>query len=69
MSAPILKDGVLHEKGKDMDIKESIVVNGVILHQASNGLWVNSEGSSGYHAHFTGAWVCYTDGHLCECGE
>ena len=50
-------------------IKETIVVNGVILHEASNGLWVDSEGSSGYHAHFTGAWVCYKCGHLCECGE
>ena len=23
----------------------------------------------GYRTHFTGAWVCYTCGHLCECGE
>ena len=23
----------------------------------------------GYRAHFTGAYVCYTCGHLCECGE
>ena len=23
----------------------------------------------GYFAHFTGAWICYTCGHLCECGE
>ena len=21
----------------------------------------------GYHAHFTGAYVCYTCGNLCEC--
>jgi len=21
----------------------------------------------GYHTHFTGAYVCYTCGHLCEC--
>lgn len=25
--------------------------------------------SYGYFAHFTGAYVCYTCGHLCECGE
>lgn len=25
--------------------------------------------ATGYRAHFTGAWVCYTCGHLCECGE
>ena len=23
----------------------------------------------GYHAHMGGGYVCYTDGHLCECGE
>lgn len=23
----------------------------------------------GYSAHFSGAYVCYTCGHLCECGE
>jgi hypothetical protein len=23
----------------------------------------------GYHAHFSGAYVCYTCGVLCECGE
>lgn len=23
----------------------------------------------GYHAHFTGAYVCYTCGVYCECGE
>jgi hypothetical protein len=52
-----------------MDIRESKVVNGIILHENGRGLWVNSEGDSGYHAHFTGAWVCYSCGHLCECGE
>lgn len=24
---------------------------------------------SGYRTHFTGAWVCYSCGHLCDCGE
>jgi hypothetical protein len=30
-----------------------------------------SEGARyyGYHTHFTGAYVCYTCGHLCDCGE
>jgi hypothetical protein len=23
----------------------------------------------GYRTHFTGAYVCYSCGHLCECGE
>jgi len=27
------------------------------------------ESAKGYTAHFTGAYVCYTCGHLCDCGE
>lgn len=23
----------------------------------------------GYRTHFTGSYVCYTCGHLCDCGE
>lgn len=23
----------------------------------------------GYNAHMSGAWVCYTCGHLCDCGD
>lgn len=23
----------------------------------------------GYRAHFSGAYVCYTCGHLCDCGD
>jgi hypothetical protein len=23
----------------------------------------------GYNAHFSGAYVCYTCGHLCDCGD
>lgn len=48
---------------------ETKIVNGVQLVKNSNGLWVNSEGSSGYHTRLSGAWVCYSCGHLCECGE
>jgi len=52
------------------EIAVAIEINGQLLHQRSrNGLWVNSEGDSGYHAPFTGAWICYYCGHLCECGE
>lgn len=31
----------------------------------------DSEGyrSYGYHARWGGAYICYTCGHLCECGE
>lgn len=24
---------------------------------------------NGYHTHLGGLWVCYTCGHLCDCGE
>jgi hypothetical protein len=51
------------------EIAVALMINGQLLHQTSNGLWVNGEGDSGYHTHFTGAWVCYYCGHLCECGE
>ena len=50
-------------------ILETKLVNSVQLVKNSNGLWVNGEGDSGYHTHFTGVWVCYNCGHLCECGE
>lgn len=35
------------------EIAVAITINGQLLHQNSNGLWVNSEGDSGYHTHFT----------------
>jgi hypothetical protein len=27
------------------------------------------EKAYGYKTHFTGAYVCYTCGHLCDCGD
>lgn len=30
---------------------------------------IDSLGRYGYRAHFSGAYVCYSCGHLCECGE
>ena len=27
-----------------------------------------AENPKGYRAHFTGAWICYTCGALCDCG-
>jgi hypothetical protein len=46
----------------------------------SDGAKLNDEGrycveiepglfAYGYRTHFTGAWICYNCGHLCECGE
>jgi len=31
--------------------------------------YIDSLGRYGYTAHFTGAYICYTCGHVCECGE
>jgi len=32
-------------------------------------LEVEGERRYGYRAHLSGTYVCYTDGHYCECGE
>jgi hypothetical protein len=34
----------------------------------SLGIWVDSAGERGYKTFYTGAYVCYSCGHLCECG-
>ena len=31
-------------------------------------IWVDSAGERGYRTYITGAYVCYSCGHLCECG-
>jgi hypothetical protein len=46
-----------------------ILKDGVLLREDSNGRLVDSEGNYGYRTHFAGMYVCYTDGHLCECWE
>jgi len=33
----------------------------------STGRWWDGNGHYGYSAHFTGSWVCYTCGVLCDC--
>ena len=52
-----------------MKVLETTIVNGRKLVKHTNGLWVDGEGDSGYHAPLTGTWVCYYCGNLCECGE
>ena len=45
-----------------------------------DGAWLDDSGryylmtskgerAYGYSSHFSGAYICYTCGHLCECGE
>lgn len=43
--------------------------NGEELKEGDDGRLVDMRGRYGYHAHFTGAYICYTCGVLCECGE
>jgi hypothetical protein len=39
---------------------ETVTLNG-------EGRYIDALGRYGYAAHFGGAWICYTDGHLCDC--
>lgn len=43
--------------------------NGEELHEGEEGGLVDSAGRRGYYTHFTGCYICYTCGALCECGE
>lgn len=47
---------------------EKVFGNGATTIQGEDGRWVDSEGRYGYNAFMTGAYVCYTCGHLCDCG-
>ena len=41
--------------------------NGETLTLNRDGRYVDRLGQYGYTTHFGGAWICYTDGHLCDC--
>jgi hypothetical protein len=34
-----------------------------------SGRWVDPKGGYGYTPRLGGSWVCYTCGHMCECGD
>lgn len=52
------------------DLLEYVMAaNGETVAPDSNGRLRDTMGAYGYTAHFTGAYVCYTCGHMCECGE
>jgi hypothetical protein len=52
-----------------MKVKEKIGQNGERLNYLENlGVWVDGAGERGYKTWITGSYVCYTCGHLCECG-
>ena len=46
-----------------------IAANGATVAPDLDGRLRDTSGRYGYTAHFTGAYVCYTCGHMCECGE
>ena len=49
--------------------KDKIGSNGETLtYLESLGIWVDGAGERGYKTYLTGAYVCYSCGHLCECG-
>lgn len=52
-----------------MITKERIGSNGETLtYLESLDIWVDGAGERGYKTYLTGAYVCYSCGHLCECG-
>jgi hypothetical protein len=51
------------------DTMERVGSNGERLtYLESLGIWVDGAGERGYKTYYTGAYVCYSCGHLCECG-
>ena len=53
-----------------LDVKASrIATNAETVTVGDDGFWRDTLNRTGYYAHFGGAWICYTCGHLCECGE
>jgi hypothetical protein len=48
---------------------DTLAFNGERLTRDESGWLVDSLGKHGYTTHFTGAYICYTCGHLCECAE
>jgi hypothetical protein len=50
-------------------LKEKTGSNGETLTYLENlNIWVDSAGERGYKTYLTGAYVCYSCGHLCDCG-
>jgi hypothetical protein len=47
--------------------KTITATNGETVTLNGEGRYIDGAGRYGYTVHFTGAWVCYTDGHLCDC--
>lgn len=48
---------------------DKLASNGERVYMDTAGRFVDSLDRYGYNAHFGGAYICYTCGHLCECGD
>jgi len=54
---------------RDYERELVTAANGEIVAPDLDGRLRDTLGRYGYTAHFTGAYVCYTCGHMCECGD
>lgn len=53
-------------------LEDTRQLDGAILQDEDDRYYlITSKGDRayGYHAHFSGAYICYTCGHLCDCGD
>jgi hypothetical protein len=53
-------------------LEDTRKIDGAILLDESDRYYLltsKGEKAYGYSAHFSGAYICYTCGHLCECGD
>lgn len=51
------------------DKGEKIAPNGETITRDEEGYFIDAYGRHGYNAHFTGAYVCYHCGLVCDCRE
>jgi hypothetical protein len=52
-----------------MKVKEKVGQNGERLTYSDTlEIWLDDAGERGYKTYITGVYVCYTCGHLCDCG-
>jgi hypothetical protein len=52
-------------------LKREREIQGATLLDHNDRFYLEVEGERryGYRTHLSGTYVCYTDGHYCECGE
>lgn len=48
---------------------ERLALNGERVKLGENERYTDGQGRYGYVTQFSGVYVCYTCGHVCECGE